>query len=64
MFMGIPLDGAGGGGLGRTGGRASRGGRSIERVVERGGAEREGVEVIVRSMDWKASLASLAWSIL
>jgi len=62
--MGIPLNGAGGGGLSRTGGRASRGGRNIERGVEQDGVEREGVEVVVWSMDWKASLASLAWSIL
>ena len=62
--MGIPLNGAGGGGLSGTGGRASRGGRNIERGVEQDGVEREGVEVVVWSMDWKASLASLAWSIL
>jgi len=62
--MGIPPDSAGGRGLGGTGGGASGGGRNIERGVERGGAEREGVEVVVRSIDWKASLASLAWSIL
>jgi len=62
--MGIPLDGAGGGGLGGTGGGASGGGRNIERGAERGGVEREEVEVVVWSMDWKASLASLAWSIL
>jgi len=62
--MGIPLDGAGGGGLGGTGGGASRGGQNIEREVERGWAERKGVEVVVQSVDWKALLASLAWSIL
>jgi len=62
--MGIPLDSAGGGGLGGTGGRASGRGRNIERGAEQGGAEREEVEVVVRSMDWKALLASLAWSIL
>ena len=62
--MGIPLDSAGGGGLGGTGGGASGGGWNIERGVERGGAERKGVKVVVWSMDWKASLASLTWSIL
>jgi len=64
MSMGIPLDSAGGGGLGGTEGGASGGGRNTERGVEQGGAEREGVEVVIRSVDWKASLASLAWSIL
>jgi len=49
--MGIPPDGAGGGGLGRMGDRASREGRNIERGVERGGAEHEGVEVVVWSVD-------------
>jgi len=50
--------------FGGTGGKASGGGWNIERGVERDGAEREGVKVVVQSMDWKASLASLAWSIL
>jgi len=62
--MGIPPDSAGGGSLGGIGGGASRGGQNTERGVERGGAECEGVEVVVRSMNWKALLASLAWSIL
>jgi len=62
--MGIPLDGAGGGGLGGTGGGASGRGRNIKRGAEQGRAEREEVKVVVRSMDWKASLASLVWSIL
>jgi len=62
--MGIPPDSAGGGGLGGTGGRASRRGQNIERGVERDGTKCEGVKVVVQSMDWKASLASLAWSIL
>jgi len=62
--MGIPPDSASGGGLGGTGGGAGREGQNIERGVERGGAERKRVKVIVQSMDWKASLASLAWSIL
>jgi len=62
--MGIPPDSAGGGGLGRTGGRASGGGWNIKKGVKRGKAEREGVEVVVWSMDWKALLVSLAWSIL
>jgi len=64
MSMGIPLDGAGGEGLGRIGGGASRGGRNIERGAERGRAEREEVKIVVQSMNWKASLASLVWSIL
>jgi len=57
--MGIPLDSTGGEGLDGTGGGASGKGRNIERGVERDRAECEGVEVIVRSMDWKALLASL-----
>jgi len=64
--MGIPLDGAGGGGrgLGRTEGRATRGEQSTEKGVGRVGAEHAGVTVIDRSMDWNASFASCAWSIL
>jgi len=45
--MGIPPDGTGGGGLGRTGDGASGGGWNIEREVEQGWVERERVEVVV-----------------
>jgi len=64
--MGIPLDGAGGGGggLGGTEGRATGGERSTEKGVGRVGAERVGVTVVDRSVDWNASFASRAWSIL
>jgi len=62
--MGIPLDSAGGGGLGGTGGGASGGGRNIEKGAKRGRTEREEVKVVVWSMDWKALLASLVWPIL
>jgi len=64
--MGIPLDGAGGGGrgLGETEGGATGEERSTEKGVGRVGAERVGVTVVDRSMDWNASFASHAWSIL
>jgi len=64
--MGIPLDsaGRGGGGLGRTEGGATRGEWSTEKGVGRVGAERAGVTVVDWSMDWNASFASHAWSIL
>ena len=64
--MGISLDGAGrgGGGLGRMEGRATGGERSTEKGVGRVGVERVGVTVVDRSVDWNASFASRAWSIL
>jgi len=64
--MGIPPDGAGGSsrGLGGTEGRATGGERSTEKGVGRVGAERVGVTVVDRSVDWNASFASRAWSIL
>jgi len=64
--MGIPLDGAGGGGggLGGTEGRATRGEQSTEKGVGRVGAEHVGVMVVDWSVDWNASFASRAWSIL
>ena len=64
--MGIPSDGAGGGsgGLGETEGRATGGERSTEKEVGRVGAERVGVTIVDRSVDWNASFASRAWSIL
>ena len=48
MFMGTPLDGAGGGrgGLGGTEGRAAGGERSTEKGVGRARAERAGVTVM------------------
>jgi len=64
--MGIPLDGAGrgSGGLGGTEGGATGGERSTKKGVGRVGAERAGVTVVDQSMDWNASFASHAWSIL
>jgi len=66
MSMGILPDGAdgGGGGLGRTEGGAAGGERSTEKGVGRARAECAGVTVIDRSMDWNASFANCAWSIL
>ena len=66
MFMGTPLDGAGGGrgGLGGTEGRAAGGERSTEKGVGRARVERAGVTVIDRSVDWNASFANCTWSIL
>jgi len=64
--MGIPPDGAGRGGrgLGGTEGGATGGERSTEKGVGRVGAERVGVTVVDWSVDWNASFASHAWSIL
>jgi len=64
--MGIPPDVADGdsGGLGRTEGRATGGERSTEKGVGQVGAGRAGVIVVDRSVDWNASFASCAWSIL
>jgi len=64
--MGIPPDGAGegSGGLGRTEGGATGEEWSTEKGVGRVGAERAGVTVIDRSVNWNASFASHAWSIL
>jgi len=66
MFMGIPPDGAGrgGGGLDGTEGGATRGEQSTKKGVGRVGAERAGVMVVDQSIDWNASFASRAWSIL
>jgi len=64
--MGIPPDGAGGGGggLGRTEDGATGGERGTEKRVGRIEAERAGVTVADQSVDWNASFASRAWSIL
>jgi len=64
--MGIPPDGADrdGRGLGGMEGRATGGERSTEKEVGRVGAERAGVTVVDRSVDWNASFASCTWSIL
>jgi len=64
--MGTPPDGAGGGGggLGRMEGGAAGGERSTEKGVGRARAERAGVTVVDRSVDWNASFANRAWSIL
>ena len=66
MSMGIPPDGAGGGrgGLGGTEGRAAGGEQSTKKGVGQAGAERAGVTVVNRSIDWNASFANRAWSIL
>jgi len=61
--MGIPSDGAGGG-LGGTEGGATEGERSTKKEIGRVGAEHVGVTVVDRSVDWNASFASHAWSIL
>jgi len=64
--MGILLDGAGGGGggLGETEGGAAGEERSTEKGVGRARAEHAGVTVIDQSVDWNASFANRAWSIL
>ena len=64
--MDIPPDGAGGGGggLGGMEGRATGGERSTKKGVGRVGAERVGVTVVDQSVDWNASFANHAWSIL
>jgi len=64
--MGTPPDGAGGGGggLGGMEGGAARGEWSTEKGVGRARAERAGVTVVDRSMDWNALFANRAWSIL
>jgi len=64
--MGIPPDsaGRGGGGLGGIEGRATGGEQSTEKGVGRVGAERARVTVVDQSVDWNASFASHAWSIL
>jgi len=66
MFIGTLLDGAGGGrgGLGGTEGGAAGGERSTEKGVGRARAERAEVTVVDRSVDWNASFANCAWSIL
>jgi len=62
MFMGTPLDGAGGGkgGLGGTEGGAARGEWSTEKGVGRARAECAGVTVVDQSVDWNASFANRA----
>jgi len=64
--MGIPLDGAGGGGrgLGGTEGGATGGELSTEKGIGRVGAEHIGVTVVDQSVNWNASFASCTWSIL
>jgi len=64
--MGTPPDGAGGGGggLGRMEGGAAGGERSTKKGVGRARAEHAGVTVVVQSVDWNASFANRAWSIL
>jgi len=63
--MGIPPDGAGGGGgLDRTEDGATGEKRSTEKGVGRVGARHAGVTVVDRSVDWNASFASRTWLIL
>jgi len=64
--MGIPLDGIGrgGGGLGRTKGKAAGGERSTEKGIGQVGVEHARVMVVDQRVDWNASFASHAWSIL
>jgi len=56
--------GGGGGGLGRMEGGAAGAERSTEKGIGRARAERAGVMVIDQSVDWNASFANCAWSIL
>jgi len=64
--MGTSLDGAGagGGGLGGMEGGAAGEERSTEKGVGRARAERAGVTVVDRSVDWNTSFANHTWSIL
>jgi len=64
--MGTPPNGAGGGGggLGGVGGGAAGGERSTEKGVGRARAECAGVMVVDQRVDWNASFANRAWSIL
>jgi len=64
--MGISPDGAGRGGrgLGKTEGGATGGEQSTKKEVGRVGAEHARVTVVDQSIDWNASFASRAWSIL
>ena len=64
--MGILPDstGRGRGSLGGTEGGATRGEQSTEKGVGRAGAEHARVTVVDWSMDWNASFANHAWSIL
>jgi len=66
MSMGILLNSAGGGGgsLGGTEGRATRGEWSTEKGIGRAEVECAGVTVIDRSIDWNASFANHVWLIL
>ena len=66
MSMGILPDGAGkgGGGLGRMEGRAAGGEQSTEKGVGQARVECTEVTVVDQSVDWNASFASHAWSIL
>jgi len=66
MSIGIPPDGVGGGrgGLGRTEGRAAGREQSTEKRVGRARAKHTGVTIVDWSMDWNASFANRAWSIL
>jgi len=66
MSMGTPPDGAGGGrgGLGRTEGGAAGGEQSTKKGVGLARAECARVTVVDRSVDWNASFANRAWSIL
>jgi len=64
--MGTPPDGAGGGGggLGGMEGGAAGGERSTEKGVGQARVEHAGVTVVDWSIDWNASFANCAWSIL
>ena len=66
MSIGILLDGigGGGGGLGRTEGGATRAEQSTEKGDGRAGAKHAGVMVVNWSINWNASFANCAWSIL
>jgi len=51
MSIGIPPDGTGGVGLGRTGGRVDEGRQNIKRGADQGRAERTGAVVVDWSVD-------------
>ena len=60
MFMGIPPDSIGRGGLDGAGGGASWGERNIEKKVDQGRAKHIGAEVVDWSIDWKALFTNYA----
>jgi len=62
--MGTPIDGAVGGGFGITGGGRARGSLAVDNGEDRVETVLSGAEGAEHDMDWKASFARRAWSIL